>query len=166
VNAQDAADNILVDLDAEGQRDLLSNARTAPAGVAPFHGYNRVNQVLLRSLRIGALPAFGRKQHAVLSFPQQAVKMQQSGGLHNDAGTENACAAHEKSAQAGDNTIHGTQVGCTLSATIEDQQLMSDQHGFGDNGTESAWSCHSGHGDDHMNEKDEEVAHRGNRITT
>ncbi len=55
-------------------------------------------------------------------------------------------AGRMKSAQAGDNTIHGTQVGCTLSATIEDQQLMSEQHGFGDNGTESAWSFHSGHG--------------------
>jgi hypothetical protein len=43
---------------------------------------------------------------------------------------------------------------------------MPDQHGFGDNGTESAWSCQSGHGDNHMNEKDEEVAHRGNRIST
>jgi len=43
---------------------------------------------------------------------------------------------------------------------------MPDQHGFGDNGTESTWSCQSGHGDNHMKQKDEEVAHRGNRIST
>jgi len=111
VNAQDAANNILVDLDAESQRDLLSHAGTAPAGIAPFHGYNGVNEVFLRSLRTRALPALGRKQQAVLSFPQQAVKMEQSGRLQNDGGTENACGAHEKSAQAGDNTIQARRLG-------------------------------------------------------
>ena len=98
------------------------------------------------------MPALGRKQQAVLSFPQHTVEMQQSGRLQNDGGTENACRAHEKSAQAGDDTIRGTQVGRTLAATIEDQQLMPDQHGFGDNGTDSARPCQSGQGDDHMNE--------------
>lgn len=67
-------------------------------------------------------------------------------------GTVNACRAHEKSAQAGDETIRGTQVGRTLSTTIEDQQLMPEQCGFGDNGTESARPCQSGQDDDQMNE--------------
>ena len=41
---------------------------------------------------------------------------------------------------------------------------MPDQHGFGNNGTESARPCQSGHGDDQMNEQDEEVAHPGNGV--
>jgi hypothetical protein len=49
---------------------------------------------------------------------------------------------------------------------IEDQQLMPDQDGFGHTGTESARSCQSGHGDDQMNEQDEEVANPGNGIST
>jgi hypothetical protein len=133
--------------------------------VAPFHFYHGVNELFLRSLRTRALPALGRKQHAVLSFPQQAVKMKQTGRLRNDGGTENACGAHEKSAQVSDDPIRDTQVGRRISVTIEDQQLMPDQRRFGDNGTESAWTCQSGHGDNHMNEKDEEVVHRGNRIS-
>jgi hypothetical protein len=88
VNAQDAANNILVDLDAESERDLLSNAGTAPAGIAPFHCYNGVNKLFLRSLGTRPTPALGRKQQAVLSFPQQAVEMEQSGRLQNDGGTE------------------------------------------------------------------------------
>ena len=64
----------------------------------------------------------------------------------------NACRAHEKSAQASDHTIRDTQVGRTLSTTIEDQQLVPDQRGFGDDGTESARPCQSGEGDDHMKE--------------
>ena len=53
--------------------------------------------------------------------------------------------------------LRGTQVGCTLAPAIEDQQLMSDQHGFGDNGTESTRPGKSGQGDDQMNEYDSEV---------
>jgi hypothetical protein len=138
VNALDTANNILADLEAESQRDLLSNARTAPAGIAPFHCYNGVKEGFLRSLRTGATPALGRKQPAVLSFSQHTVEMEQSGRLQNDAGTENACRAHEKRAQAGDDTIRRTQVGRTLATAIEDQQLMSDQRGFGGYGAESA----------------------------
>jgi hypothetical protein len=78
--------------------------------------------------------------------------MQQSGRLQNDGGTENACRAHEKGTQTGDDPIGGAQVGRTLSAAIEDQQLMPDQHGFGNNGTQSARPCQSGDGDDQMNE--------------
>ena len=69
-------------------------------------------------------------------------------------------------AQAGDDPIRGTQVGCTLAPAIEDEQLMPDQHGFGDNGTESTRPRQSGQGDDEMNEYDSEVAHPGNGINT
>ena len=58
----------------------------------------------------------------------------------------------------------GAQVGRTLAAAIQDQQLMPDQHGFGDDGTESARPCQPDQCDDQMNEKDEEVAHSGNGI--
>ena len=166
MNAEDTANNVFVDLDAESQRDLLSNAGTAPAGIAPFHCYDRVDEVFLGSLRTRPMPALGRKQQAVLSFLQRTVEMEQSGGLQNDSGAENACRAHKKGAQAGDDTIPGAEVGRTLAAAIEDDQLMPDQRGFGDNGTESARPCQSGQGDDHMNKQGEEVTHSGNLINT
>ena len=43
---------------------------------------------------------------------------------------------------------------------------MPDQHGLGDNGTESTRPRQSGQGDDQMNEYDSEVAHPGNGINT
>jgi hypothetical protein len=60
------------------------------------------------------------KQHAVLSFAQQVVKVQQSGGLQGDGATEDTCRVHEKGAQAGDDAVSGTQVGRTLATPIED----------------------------------------------
>ena len=71
---------------------------------------------------------------------------------------------NELRAQAGDDPIRGTQVGRTLAPAIEDEQLMPDQHGFGDNGTESTRPRQSGQSDDQMNEYDSEVTHPGNGI--
>jgi hypothetical protein len=92
--------------------------------------------------------------------------MQQSRRLQNDGGTKDTRRAHEQRAQAGDDPIHGTQVGRTLVPAIEDEQLMPNQHGFSDNGTESTRPRQSSQGDDQMNEYDSEVAHPGNGINT
>ena len=42
----------------------------------------------------GATPTLRGKQHAVFSFAQQVVQMQQGGGLQNESGTEDVCPAH------------------------------------------------------------------------
>jgi hypothetical protein len=46
MNAQHTADNVLIDLHTESQRDLLSNAGTTPAGITPFHCHDSLDQVL------------------------------------------------------------------------------------------------------------------------
>ena len=40
MSAQHTADNVLIDLHTESQRDLLRNARTTPAGVTLLHGHD------------------------------------------------------------------------------------------------------------------------------
>ena len=59
-------------------------------------------------------------QHAVLSFGQHAVQMQQRGWLQDDGGTENECRVHEKGAQTGDETLCDAQVGSTIAVAIAD----------------------------------------------
>jgi hypothetical protein len=152
MNAQETANNILVDLDAESQRDLLSDAGTAPVRITTFHRHDGVDEVFSWSLRARPTPAPRRKQHSVLSFPHHTLEMQQGGRLQNDGGTENPYPAHEKGTQTGDDPIGGAQVRRTLAASIDDQQLMLDQCGFGNNGPEPARPCQSRHGDDQMNE--------------
>src|SRR5437016_5843358 len=110
-------------------------------GITPFHFNDGVDEFFLRSIRARPTPALGRKQHAVLSSPQHVMEMQQSGRLQNDGGAENACRAHEKGAQSGDDTIRGAQIGRTLAAAIEDPQLMFDEHRLGNDGTEASWPC-------------------------
>jgi hypothetical protein len=80
------------------------------------------------------------------------MEVQQSRRLQNDGVPEDTCPAHEKGAQTGDNPIDGAKLRHPLAAAVEHQQLMPDQHGFGDNGTDSSWPCQSGYGDDQMNQ--------------
>ena len=78
MDAQDTANNILVDLDTESQRDLLGNAEAAPVWITPFHGNDGVDEFFLRSLRVGPTPALGREQQAVLSLFEHVVEIEQS----------------------------------------------------------------------------------------
>ena len=43
---------------------------------------------------------------------------------------------------------------------------MASEHGFGDDGTKATRFCQSDHGNDQMNEQDEQVTHSGNSINT
>jgi len=152
MNAEDAANNNLVDLDAESQHDLPGDTGTAPLGIAPFHGNDRIDEFSFRSLGARPTPARGRKQYAVLSFAQQAVEMQQSERFQNNSGTENPRWPDEERAQPGDDPIYGTQVWRTFASAAEDQQLMPYEYGLGDNRTESARPCQSRHDHNQMNE--------------
>jgi hypothetical protein len=87
MNAQDATNNILVDCNAESQRDLLGDSGTTPGGITSFQFNDCVDEFFIRSFRARLTPALGRKQHAVLSLRQNVVEMQQSARLQDDGGT-------------------------------------------------------------------------------
>ena len=120
MNAQDTANHILVDRNAESQGDLLGDSGTTPGGITPLQFNDCVDEFFIRSFRARLTPVLGRKQQAVLSFRQHLVEMQESGRLQDDGGTQNSCRVHEKGAQTGDDTLCGAQLGSTLVATIED----------------------------------------------
>jgi hypothetical protein len=94
-----------------------------------------------------------------LSLMQQMAETEQSGWLQNDGGTEDTCRLHKKSAPTGDDTIRGSQVRSALSASIQDAQLMFDQHRLCNDGTETARSSQSGQSHDQINENAGDVAH-------
>jgi hypothetical protein len=92
------------------------------------------------------------------------VEIEQSGRLQNDSGTKDARRTYEKGAQANDDPIRRAQVGGTFAAAIQDQQLMANQHVFGNHTPETAGLCQPNQSDERMNEKDDELAHSGNGI--
>jgi hypothetical protein len=75
-----------------------------------------------------------------------------SGRLQNDGRTEKACRDDEQAAHNGDHTIRGAQVRRTLATSTENQQLMPDQHRFGNDHAKTSRPRQSGQGDDQMND--------------
>jgi len=160
MNAEDTASHILVDGNAESHGDLLGDSGTTPVEITAFQFNDCVDEFFIRSFRARRTRELARKQHAVLSFGQHVVEMQQR-GCQDDGGTQNACLIHEKGAQTGDETLCDAQVGSTLAAAIEDALLMFDEQRFGNDGTEPSRPCKPDNGDNQMKEKDDDIAHPG-----
>src|SRR6516225_5739413 len=68
MSGENATHDILVDLDAEGQGELLSHSRATPVRITQFHFNDCVDEFFVRSFWARLTPTLGRKQHAVLSF--------------------------------------------------------------------------------------------------
>jgi hypothetical protein len=68
MNAEDTPNHILVDGNAESQRDLLGDAGTTPGAITPFQFNDCVDEFFIRSFPARRTPALERKQYAVLSF--------------------------------------------------------------------------------------------------
>jgi hypothetical protein len=78
------ADDVFVDVDAKGVRNLLCDAGTANAGVAAFDLEDRVDQRLRRSLRAGALMTSRREEPPIFAFLERLVEPEEGSGLQDD----------------------------------------------------------------------------------
>jgi hypothetical protein len=65
--------------------------------------------------------------------------------------------ADEERTQAGDHPIREAEIGGTLSGSIQDQQLVLDEHGFGDHPTRAARLSESGDRRQQMHNKDDQI---------
>ena len=68
------ADDVFVDIDAKGVRNLLCDAGTANAGVAAFDLDDRVDEFLRRPLRAGAPMTSRREEPPILAFLERLVE--------------------------------------------------------------------------------------------
>jgi hypothetical protein len=66
---------------------------------------------------------------------------------------------HEHGAQSCDETIGCPETRRPLPGTIQDQELLLDENGFGDHGTDPARAQESRNRNDDMGEKDDQIAH-------
>ncbi len=87
------------------------------------------------------------------------MKGQQRRRFEDDRRTDQPARAHEDRTQAGDHAIRGTEIGRSFSRTIEDQQLVLDEHGFGHHGTGAAGTGEPGDGRQQMQKQDGQIAH-------
>ena len=153
MRGEDAPNDVFIDADAEGQSNLLSDARAAPEGIALFGGDNRVNEFLRGALGTGLAPAFRREEQAVLALGHDLVKAQESRRLQNKGRTDQPGRLNKQRAPTGDEAIREAEIGGALAGAMEDQELMFDEEGLGNYGTDAARPRQSGDGREEMDER-------------
>jgi hypothetical protein len=161
---QDPPNHVLVDFDTENQCDLFRDSGTAPTRIPSLHLEDGIDQLLSRALGTGTTtPAPWRKQQAIFPLRQHIVKMQERRRLEHDGGAQQTCPADEEHTQAGHDPVGGAQVRRSFAATVQDQKLVSHENGLGDDAPVSSGLDQADDGDDQMKQKDQEIAHLGNR---
>ena len=59
MDSENSADHVFVNIDAEGQSDLLGNSFAAPGAIAPLHLHNCVDEFFRGSFRTWPSDPFG-----------------------------------------------------------------------------------------------------------
>ena len=150
MSGQDAPNDVFIDGEAERQSNLLSDSRAAPGGIALLGGENRVNEFFGGTLGTGLAPAFRGEKQAVLALGQDLVKVQKGRRLQNDGRTDQPGRTHHQERHPAGNDVRSTGgwVKRSLARAIEDQQLMFDEDGLGNYGTDAAGTEQPGDGAD------------------
>ena len=78
VGGENPSNNVFVDGDVKSQGNLLSDARTAPGGIAPLHLDDGFDEFFVGPLWSGFTPALGGEEPSIFSVPQSLAEAQES----------------------------------------------------------------------------------------
>src|SRR5664279_2747224 len=87
MGCEDSANDVLVDVETEGQGNLLGNAWASPTWIALLHFNNGTNQIRAWAFRSRPRSAFCGKQKPVFSMNQSAMKVEKRRWFHHDCGS-------------------------------------------------------------------------------
>jgi hypothetical protein len=87
------------------------------------------------------------------------MKAQERGGLQDNRGTDQPTRAHEERTQASDDAIDNAEIWRPFPRPIEDEQLLLEEHGFGDHGPGAAGTGQSGDCREQVENEDGQVTH-------
>ena len=140
VMGENPSNHVFVNRKVEGQGNLFSNSRTAPAVVPLLHFHNRMDEFCTRSLRAGLGTAIGGEQHAVLFLAHGLVKAEQGRGLQHNGRSKQASGTQPERQPASKDPVRRGQIRRSLPGAIQDQELMLEQKRLGNEGTGTARS--------------------------
>ena len=108
----------------------------------------------------------GGEEPAVLALYQGRVELEQGRRPDQRAKLRQAARAHEQGGQAEDEAIDGSEIGRPLPGAIADEQRVPEQQGLSGDGADATGAKALRKGDQQVDGKNEDVAHRANRTTT
>src|SRR5438094_2216033 len=90
------ADDVFVDIDTKGVRNLLGDARTANTRIAAFELYDRVDEFLRWPFWAGMPMTSRREKPPIFAFLECLVESQQGSGLQDDRELRDSTWRHEQ----------------------------------------------------------------------
>jgi len=87
------------------------------------------------------------------------MQAQECGGLQDNRGTDQPARSHEERTQASDDAIDKPEIWRPFPRPIEDEQLVLEEHGFGDHRTGAAGTDKSGDCREQVENEEGQVAH-------
>jgi len=87
------------------------------------------------------------------------MQAQERGGLQDNRGTDQPARAHEERTHGSHDAIREAEIRSPFPGPIEDQQLLREEHGFGDHRTGAAATGKSSDCHQQMQNEDRQVAH-------
>src|SRR5262245_17266326 len=119
-----AADNVFVDIDAKGTRDLLCDAGTASTGIAALELDDRVDELLRWPLWARAPMTTRREKPPTFAFLERLVKSQQGSGLQDDRELGKSACRNEQGSKTQNEAIERIQVRRPPPRAAADDQLV------------------------------------------
>jgi hypothetical protein len=154
--------DIFVDLDAEGMRDLLADAHAAELGIAPLHLDDGRDEFRGRTFGTGfAAMRRERKEQAVFAIHQALWNLNSVAGLMSTPsfgirrGLTNSVVSPSSKRSIG-------QIRRALPGSITDQKLMFEQKRLCGDGAYTTWAEQLREDDEEVDGEGEAIAHGAN----
>jgi len=132
VPGQHSADDILIELDAEGSREDQRNPSAAEAWIAALQLDDRLDEVLRRSLGTGLAASLGREQRLVPAPDQSLVERKQCRGPEGYGDLLQSCVSKKQRTQAEQDAVTRRQIRSPPPRSCEHEELLLDQQILGD----------------------------------
>jgi hypothetical protein len=101
-----------------------------------------------------------RKQELILSLDERAMEIQHGRRLKCDGRTHKTLGLYQQRTEADNHTIPNLQVACASPRATQDQELMFDQNGLGDDRAYATRPGDSKYDRDEMHEEHNQVTHK------
>ena len=119
-----AANDVFVDLEAEGARDLLSDLHTAKPGIAPFDLNDCSDEFWRRSFWTRSARMTRCIKDVKLELGQRPMEFQERRWPQGDRNLCNARWTHASRTESQKQSIPWRELGRSVAGTLQNQQLM------------------------------------------
>ena len=162
MSSENAANKVLVDVYAEGMRNLLSDSRTTASGITAFELEDCGDQ--FRAWPFGArLRApwgrSGRKEKAVFEIPEGMVKSKKGRRTKDDRTATDTTWTHEPAPETQENAISERDSRRPLPVASKDEKLVFEEEILRDDGLCSPGAEKSDRSSQDMGRQDEKPLH-------